>query len=229
MTKALNIRLTLLSLSAIMVLLPSIGFSQKMKPFTGMLEYTISAKDSALQQSMPNNSMIMYTNDTITRIENNTGSLGKQATIRHIEKNKSYLLLSTPLGDFAIKTDLNAADTSKRVSKYSFKKKWGRKKVMGMRAKRMIVTHEDYEEPMEFLYLKKYSKEYLNNFEEVPGLLVKYSVVTPDGILNYELIKFNKYTPNRDLFGVPASYKKVTFDEFLDNVLDKGEPIIEEN
>lgn len=193
------------------------GFSQKKKPFTGMLEYNIVMRDTALRKLVPANAMRLYTNDTLTRMENFSPQLGSQTTIRHLELNKSYLLLTVQDSvNFAIKTDLNKTDTGQVVSKYTFEKKWFKKKHLGMRANRMMVDHPDFEEPIEFLYLKKYSRKYLNNFDGIPGLLIKYSVATPDGVLNYELMQKRDYMPNRDLFGIPADYRKVTFDEFMD-------------
>ncbi len=182
-----------------------------------MLEYNIVMRDTALRKLVPANAMRLYTNDTLTRMENFSPQLGSQTTIRHLKLNKSYLLLTVQdTMNFAIKTDLNRVDTGQVVSKYTYKKKWFKKKHLGLRANRMIVDHPEFEEPIEFLYLKKYSREYLNNFDGIPGLLIKYSVATPDGVLNYELVQKRDYMPDRDLFGIPADYRKVTFDEFMD-------------
>lgn len=213
-----RLRQSLLIILLFMIIAPVHSFAQKKKkPFQGMLEYKIVMHDTAMRKLFPENAMRLYTNDTLTRMENFSPQLGSQVTIRHIDLNKSYLLLTVhDTVHFAIKTDLNKADTGQVISKYTYKKKWFRKKHLGMRANRIIVDHPDFEEPIEFLYLKKYSREYLNNFEGIPGLLVKYSVVTPDGIMDYELVEKRNYEPNRDLFGVPSDYKRVTFDEFMD-------------
>jgi len=93
-----------------------------------------------------------------------------------------------------------------------------------MRANRKLVNHPDFKEPIEFLYVKKYSNEYLNNFDAIPGLLIKYSVATPDGVMDYELVEMREFIPNRDLFGIPADYKKVTFDEFMDYMFPASAP-----
>jgi len=220
MINALNIRLKSLCVIATISLFCSVSYGQKTKEFTGMLEYSISLKDTVNNTSELMNSMIIYTNDTISRMENFTGQLGKQVTIRHMEMNKSYLLIEvSDTAKFAIKTNLNISDSLKKATLYTFKKKWFKKKVLGMRANRMIVDHPDFPEPVEFLYMKKYSREYLNNFESIPGLLVKYSVATPNGIMEYELTKFSQYTVNRDLFGIPSDFKKVSIDEFMDEML----------
>ena len=72
--------------------------------------------------------------------------------------------------------------------------------------------------------LHKYDNKYLNNFEGIPGIVAKYSVVTPDGVLDYELIRFNEYTPNRDLFGIPSDYERVTIDQFIETMTGGNEP-----
>lgn len=186
------------------------------KPFRGMLEYKITIRDTNMRNMIPESRMFLYTNDTISRMENFSSSLGKQVIIRHMELNKSYMLIETVKGKFAIKSDLNKSDTTQTVSKYEFKKKCFKRKVLGKKAKRVLVSHPEFNEPIEFLYLKEHSNKYLNNFKAIPGLLVKYSVVTPDGVLDYELIHYSEYTPDRDLFGLPDDYQRVTFDEFVD-------------
>lgn len=214
---------TLGTITALTIALSS--FSQNKKSFSGMLEYKISVRDTALQKFIPDNAMRIYTNDTIVRMENFSQQLGSQTTIRHSELNKSYLLLTVhDTVHFAIKTDLNVAKSDTSTSNYTFEKKWFKKKHLGLRANRIIVSHPAFDEPIEFLYLKKYSRKYLNNFEGIPGLLVKYSVVTPDAILDYELVEMREFNPNRDLFGVPAEYKKVTFDEFMDYMFPHTAP-----
>jgi len=213
-------------LLAILALLLTNGvFAQKTKPFTGMLEYKISVRDTALQGMVPNNAMRLYTNDTVTRIENFSPQLGSQVSIRHMMLNKSYLLLTVQdTMNFAIQTDLNAQDSLPQESKYTYDKKWLKKKHLGMRAKRVMVSHPDFESPIEFLYIKKISGKYLNIHKAIPGLLVKYSVSTPDGILDYELVEMRPFMPHRDLFGIPADYKKVTFDAFMDYMFPASIP-----
>lgn len=203
--------------------------AQENKVFTGVLEYKISVRDTNLRDLIPDNSMFLYSNDTLTRMENFTERLGTQVVIRHIEKNKSYMLISSQKGNFAIKSDLNEIDTAKLTTKYTFDKKMCKTRILGLKANRMMVNHPEFDESIEFLYLKGYSNEYLNNFDGIPGLLLRYSVVTPDGILDYELIKFSEYIPNRDLFGIPSDFKKVTLEEFMSIMISPEEPNLPQN
>ncbi|MGB0915306.1 MAG: hypothetical protein ACPGVI_04495 [Crocinitomicaceae bacterium] len=210
---------SLIGLVTILSLIVGCGVQKEQIPFTGVLEYKITPRDTANTALAAENSMFVYTNDTITRTENFTGQLGKQVAIRHMEKDKSYLLLITDLGKFAIQTDHSKSDTTTKVSQYEFKKKSMKTTIAGKKANKMLVSHPNFQEPIEFLYLKEYSNKYINIYPEIPGLLVKYSIATEDGILDYELVKINEYTPNRDLFGIPSDFERITFDEFLDKMI----------
>ena len=58
---------TLISLSSI---------SQKYVPFAGKLVYSIQITDTSLRKLIPTKTMVVYTNDTLLRIENDTDQLG---------------------------------------------------------------------------------------------------------------------------------------------------------
>lgn len=195
-------------------------YSQQTKSFTGMLEYKITPVDTSLSAFIPENRMVVYSNDTIVRIENFTQHLGKQVTIRHMQLNKSYLLVDTPFGKYAIRADLNQSDTVAQNFNYTFDHKCGKRKILGLKAKKTMASNASFEEPMEFLYLKGYSSEIIGAFENLNGLPVKYVIPTPDALMQYELVKFSEYTPNRDLFGIPSEYQKIDFNEFMDKLID---------
>jgi hypothetical protein len=146
-----------------------------------------------------------------------TDQLGKQVIIKHILLNKSYLLLHTPIADYAIQTDHNTAPRDSFP--FQFKKKCFKQTICGIKANKLKVSNINFPEEMEFLYLKKYDPKYINSFENFPGLLVRYYVPTEDGIYLYELVSFEEMKPERDLFGIPSNYKKVTFDQFMDDVM----------
>ena len=193
-------------------------FAQEQLPFQGKLVYSIQMMDTNLRQMYPDKEMVIYTNDTLLRIENSTDQLGQQVLIKHMILNKSYLLLETPINNYAIQTD----HSTQKVDSfpYSFEKKWGKRKIAGLKANRLMVKHAAFEEPMEFLYLKKTSNKYLNAFTQFPGLLTKYYVVTVDGIIIYTLKSMETMVPEHDLFGIPSDFKKVTFDQFMDEIMN---------
>lgn len=209
-----------------MSLLSFLSWTQEKGRFTGMMEYKITVRDTSLRAFYPDNNMFVYTNDTIVRTENYTAQLGFQVNIHHLEKNKAYLLLDNDLGKFAIASDYNAlknSDTTGYRTKYHFQKKGGTKKVLGRKVKRMLVTHDDSKEIFEFWYDKSISPKYNNIFPEMKGLPVEYSVITPDAVLDYRLVRISEYVPDRDLFGIPSDFERITFDEFIDRMLQQQE------
>ncbi len=192
--------------------------AQDYKPLSGRLVYEIAPIDTAMLKLMPKSIMVIFTNDTLMRVENETAQLGQQALIKHFEFNKSYLLLSIKEKNYAIQTDYSKEDT--KVSKYTYKKKWGKRKVCGKKAKRLMVSHPDFKEPMEFLYFKQYSPKYIDAFKDFPGMVVQYYLPTADGILSYRLSYFEEIEIDKIFFGVPSDYEKITFDEFLELYLE---------
>lgn len=193
--------------------------AQKKEPFIGKLVYSIEIVDTAMRDLIPPGQMTVYTNDTITRIENQTPNLGKQVVIKHMDLNKSYLLIETPEVNFAIQIDNTKPDTTR--AKYTFKKKLFKRKIAGIKANRLLVTHPDMKESREYLYLKKYSPKYINTFEDFPGLPVNYFIITLDGVYEYKLISFELMKPDHDLFGIPSDFKRVTFDEFMEFIIQE--------
>lgn len=196
-------------------------FSQKQPSFSGKLIYSIQIRDTALQSLIPMKHMVIYTNDTLLRIENETDQLGIQVIIKHMLLNKSYLLLHTPNMNYAIQTDHSAIKIDSFP--YSYKKKCGKKEFCGMKAKRLKVKHAEFPEDLEFYYFKNINVKYLNSFSNFPGLLVNYYIPSMDGIYEYKLIAIEEMKPPRDLFGIPSDFKKVSFDQFMDEILKMQE------
>jgi hypothetical protein len=206
------------SIVVVFLFLVSSTFAQEQLPFQGKLVYSIQIMDSSLRKIYPDKEMVIYTNDTLLRVENSTDQLGKQVLIKHMALNKSYLLLETPIDNYAIQTD----HSTQKVDSfpYSFQKKLGKRKIAGIKANRLMVKHAAYEKPMAFLYFKNTSNKYLNAFTNFPGLLVNYYVVTVDGIFVYSLKSMETMVPQHDLFGIPSDFKKVTFDQFMNEIMN---------
>ena len=206
----------------------SFGQSKKTKTFVGMLEYKISVRDSSLKELVPDNKMIVYTNDTIVRVENFTQNLGNQVAIKHMLLDKSYLLLDTEFGNFAIQMDetedqkqKQASDTTtSEMDKFVFEKKCGKTRMLGRKMNRLMVSHPEFDEAIEFLYLKGYSSDVINAYPKINGIPTKYSVITPDAIFDYTLVKMSEYTPEHDLFGIPSDFERISFDDFMDKLIE---------
>jgi hypothetical protein len=190
---------------------------QKTKSFSGKLTYSINIVDTSLSKYFPEKKMLIYTNDSLLRIENHTEEFGIQILIKHMIKNKSYLLLSLDKGNYAIQTNHDAEKEDSSL--YNISKKIGKKKICELKAKKIIVNHPSFESQKEFYYFPWYSSKYLNAFYEFPGLPVIYYLNSEYGLLKYELIEIKEEIPNYDLFGIPSDYKKLTFDEFVQEMI----------
>ena len=161
--------------------------------------------------------MVIYTNDSLIRIENHTEEFGTQILIKHLTLNKSYLLLALDNGNFAIQT--NHQKEQQDSSLYPLRKKYGKKKICGLKVKKVLVEHPDLEQNMDFFYTPHYSPKYLNAFNEFPGLPVLYFLNSEYGLLKYELIEIIEEVPNYDLFGIPSDFRKLSFDEFVQEMI----------
>lgn len=210
----------------LLLLISSFSFSQTYEPFQGKLVYSIEMADTALQKFFPTRTMVIYSNDTIVRIENETKQMGQQVVIKHTLLNKSILLLQSGDKKFAIQTDLSKETNSKNDTikpKYSYKKKLGKRKILGLKANRMDVSLLGQKNSIEILYLKHISPKYVDAYEGIPGLPVRYYIKTEDGIVVYTLIYMERVQINRDFFGVPSDFKRVTFDQFLEEMMKAKE------
>jgi hypothetical protein len=195
------------------------GFSQNYQTLSGRLIYSIEFK--SIHDSVPPSvsTSVLYTNDTLVRIESETGQLGPQVLIKHLIYQKYYLLLEYNDKKYAIQQHM-LPDTI--PSKYQFKRKMGRKKIAGMQAKRVLVSAKSFDQPIEMWYFPSYSAKYLDVLKGIPGLPVDYFIQLEDGMLHYKLEKMELAPVNLDLFGIPSDFKKITFDEFLEEMMQSN-------
>lgn len=204
-----------------LIIIKFTSFGQDKKPFQGLLVYKVTCDDTSMQELYPVTHMVVYTNDTIVRMENQTASFGEQVTIRHTQLNKSYQLMTTKFGKYAIQTKIDDNGDSLKVNdRYLFTNSKKKKKFLGKKAKGVNVSSKFYKEDKTFYYLPDYDNKYVNTFPEIDGLLIEYYVVTFDVILKYELIRMVEYPPNRDFFGVPDDYERISLDAFMDKMIE---------
>lgn len=202
-----------------MLLASNAQFAQKNIPFVGTLTYEI--KNLTLKDEKPTQ-MLVLSCDSIVRIETESKIFGRQSYIKHLIKNKSYLLISLSEGqNYAIRGDFSKTDSSKQSMQYLWKKKFGFRKIGGLSSKKIKLTHLKSEKSFNFYYSVKFSAKYNDVYADLPGLPTLYYVETEDGVLEYRLRKYTTLTPSYDLFGIPSDYQKVTFDEFVD-LLNNG-------
>lgn len=189
-------------------------FSQKNQvAFSGELLYNIEKLSPA--DSLPAK-MLLYAKDSLLKVINFSSTIGKQEMIKHLRLNRSYVLVSTTKGDFAIKTDHNTISDS--LQEYTFKKKFGRKKIAGMKAKKALVKINGIDEKFIFYYTPKINARYSSSYQNLPGLALEYYVVNNNGLYKYTLENIKVSDPPIDIFIIPSAYKKVNLDEFIKQV-----------
>lgn len=200
---------------AALALMLAIG-AQAQKPLSGIFTYKASV-------SLPDTNVVLnswqvwvLTNDTISRVETETAQFGKQVYIRHIELKKAYLLLEYGTEKYAIQTDLQEQKRDTVAPEYTITRKlFGGKKVAGIKSRRYYVLDKNQKEGYYCYFAKKISGKYLEVYPEVDRLPTEYYLPSPDGLIRYELTGFEEKPLNRDLFGIPSDYKRVSFDEFM--------------
>jgi hypothetical protein len=188
------------------------AFSQKERTFNGELLYTIeriSPKDS-----IPGK-MLIYAKDSLQRVVNFSSNLGKQEMIKHLRLNKSFLLVTTTRGDYAIKTDHQQSDSTVN---YSYKRKLGKLSVGGIKAKRAELSIKGIDKKFDVFYYKKIDGKYGSAYQKLPGLPVQYIVATEEGIYQYTLESIKFFEPPFDLFLIPDTFQKVSIEEFIQKV-----------
>ncbi|HLU86761.1 MAG TPA: hypothetical protein VKZ44_03330 [Taishania sp.] len=191
-------------------LLVSNVFSQKQ--FEGVLTYQIEIADTSLRSFYPSSIMTIYTNDTLLRVETKTENLGDQILIHHFQKNKGYLLIQTALGKYAIQIPEDTTHTQK----YTYKKTRGKQEILGLKSKKLLVKTKNHDAPLTAFYHKKISAKYIPGFDYFPGLVTSYQVHTNDGIYNHTLIAIERKKVDKDLFGIPSDYTRISMSDFVD-------------
>lgn len=192
-------------------------------PLTGVFEYRATIHYSDTDLVMRTWNVKVHTNDTLVRVETETGQFGVQVYIRHMELNKAYLLLEYDGKKYAIQTDLNKRPKNDTLEPaYTLERKWGRKTIAGIKCRRYFVQDKDQPEGYYCWFARKIPNKYLEVYPEAPGLAVDYYLPSQDGLIHYELIRFTPQPVDRDLFGIPSDYQRISFDEFV-NAVSGGE------
>jgi hypothetical protein len=184
---------------------------------SGMLVYQVDLLSADTMNPQNHWQVVVYTNDTMVRVETQGGPFGKQVYIRHMVLNKAYLLLAMDGQNFAIRTDL--AKKSKDTSlNYTVKKLIGSKKINGIRSKKYRIT--DVGAPMGYVcyFAKKIPNKYIEVYQDIPGLALDYFLPSQNGLIHYQLMQYEAQVLDKNMFGIPSDYKKVTFEEFMSSL-----------
>lgn len=198
-----------------LLLYSSINFGQT--GFTGLIKYKVSIMDTSMQTLIDDREMIVYTNDTLSRMEIMNDALGLQVNIKNLGLKKSYLLMDFLGKKLAIRTDTEINPTKSEPYKIKYKI-LGVRKFNGYKLKKAIVYREDLKEKKTVWYFKEIRPDLLEFYTGIKGLPADFYVGAIDGIIHYSLISIERKPVEKDLFGIPSDYEKITLDEFLNKV-----------
>ena len=180
--------------------------------FEGKLVYAVSSKLNNPDESDSINYQIVYAKDSMLRIDSFT-PIGKQIYIKHIPKNKAYILMDLGMKKVAIQT---LKDTTKNQDRYLFKKTFGKEKLAGRKAKNIHVTDTEFDTTMTMNYLEGIPAKYSTAIEGMPGLPVNYSLNASGMWISYRLKAIEERSLDIDIFGIPTNYEIITLDEFIE-------------
>ena len=194
------------------ILIACLSPKASIESFEGKLVYTVSSPLNNPEESDSINFQVIYAKDSMLRIDSFT-PIGKQVYIKHIPKNKAYILMDIGYKKVAIQTIQDTTDNSGR---YIFDKKIGKDEIAGRKAKKIRVTDTVYDTTMAMNYISEIPAKYSTAIEGMPGLPVNYSLNSAGMWINYKLKTIEERPVSIDLFGIPSDYDIITLDEFIE-------------
>lgn len=204
-------RLILLSYFMTLLIVNSCG-TKIPERFEGKMVYKISSQRIDKMGSDSSGYQIIYAKDSMLRIENFT-QLGKQVYIKHITKNRAYILMEFDGKKVALKS---IPEPPVNTGKYEFKKKREKTAIAGRTARKMQVKIPNVDSLFYMYYFEDISHDYSEAIPGLPGLPVKYTLIANDELSDFELILFEPKEISIDYFGIPSDYEMMTMDEFIE-------------
>lgn len=182
--------------------------------FEGKFIYHIDNPMNTSDKSDSINYQIVYAKDSMLRIDNYT-PIGKQIYIKHIPRNRAYILMDLGSSKVAIQT---IPDTTEENNSYEFKKLPGSKVIGGLKTNNIQVKDLELDTILQMNYAPDIPAKYSTALKGIPGMPIKYYLFTDNEWLTYELISLDKSPLNIDLFGIPSDYKIITLDQFINMI-----------
>jgi hypothetical protein len=181
--------------------------------FEGKMVYKITSDRTEQFNEDSLGYQVVYAKDSMLRVENFT-QLGKQVYIKHITKNRAYILMEFNGEKVAIRS---IPEPPANDGKYEFKKKRGKETIAGRTARKMEVKIPHIDSLIVMYYFDDISHDYSEAIPGLPGLPVKYTLLVDAELAEFELILFEQKEIHIDYFGIPSDYKIMTMDEFIES------------
>lgn len=186
--------------------------------FQGKIIYKIKADIIDENATDSTNYQVVYAKDSMLRIENFT-AIGKQIYIKHIPRNRAYILMDIHKEKLAIQS---IPEATPNAGKYQFKTKRKSKKIASKKAQAIEVIIPDIDSTFTMYYYPDLPAKYSEALYGIPGLPAKYTLFSNGVFYDYEIVSIEAYETNRDLFGIPTDHRIITMDEFY-NLIQENE------
>lgn len=187
------------------------AFSQKIKPFEGMIYYDIYLRQSIDSVPIKINYLTLHIKDSLVRVDTNSDVFGGQTTIKNIKQQKSYILLKHQDNFFAIKH----LDTSKATTNYQFKKHKSKTKLNDFKIKSVYDKSTGKKKEL-FYYFESIDPIYLGIFNGIPGLPAEYTIpINTESTYIYQAVQIKEEIIDPKVFKIPSIFKIVSFEEFV--------------
>ena len=184
----------------------------EIESFEGKLVYRIQSDRIQLGDQDSLDYQIVYAKDSLLRIENFT-PLGKQVFIKHLNKNKAYILMEFGENKYAIQT---IPDEHPKADAFSYQPTKKNRLIAGYQAEEMQVFLPDADTLIRMYFFTAIPNKYSEALPNAPGLPVSYFIFSNDEFYRYELesIHFDEF--HIDLFGIPSDYEKISMTKFVE-------------
>ena len=180
--------------------------------FEGKFVYKISLPNGIDEVSDSTDYQVVYAKDSMLRIENNT-PIGKQIYIKHIPRNRAYILMDFGATKLAIQT---IPDTASENSNYHYSSLKGGEKIAGFKTQSIAVHDIEMDTTITMNYYPNISSKYSTAYTRMPGLPMKYYLLSDNEWVKYQIQSIEEKVLDINLFGIPSDYQIITFDEFIE-------------
>jgi hypothetical protein len=188
-------------------------FGQSFQSFEGKLVYSVEVIHPETKKAKFVSLMTIYANDTLVRTETESTNFGTQIVIKHLTHRKQYLLIEANSKKYAIQ---QPAPKDTNITKYQLNYKCGRKKIAGLKCKKIEITSKIFPNPQNCYYTDSYSPHYLELFPGIKGLPTEYYLMTEDGLIKYTLRELTPLKLPSMIFSFTKDYTKISLSEFID-------------
>tara|TARA_B100001059_G_C17658634_1_gene488296 strand:- start:147 stop:839 length:693 start_codon:yes stop_codon:yes gene_type:complete len=207
------------------------SFGQSSSSFSGELIYSITKIDvNNLQNGFGTDNpdaeekLIIYAKDSLIKRVHFNSQSGIQESIEHLTHSKKILLLSIDSMNYAIqlpseqRKELEHVDSTYQLSKKCFPKI----RFADHKGKPMLLSHPMLTNELYIWFSRKIHAKYNAAYEELPGLPLKYYIVSEKGLYLYELESLKYYDPPLSIFQVPVGFYILSLEDFL-KLIEKKE------